>query len=105
MAVSTENSVLAAFIDVAAEWRSCRYAVQRGRYKRLRAPATTLDKHEILNERELHARYEVFLENYNRTINSEAQARRLFRHKLRQGVHAVPQVQQLPLSRFLLPLG
>ena len=38
--VPTENSVLAAFNDVAAEWRSCRHDVEGGRYKRLRAPAT-----------------------------------------------------------------
>jgi glutamine synthetase len=31
-----------------------------------------LDKYKILNEREVHARYEVFLENYNKTINVEA---------------------------------
>jgi glutamine synthetase len=31
-----------------------------------------LDKYKILNERELHARYEVFLENYNKTVNVEA---------------------------------
>jgi len=31
-----------------------------------------LDKFKILNEREVHARYEVFLENYNKTINVEA---------------------------------
>ncbi|OFW06167.1 MAG: glutamine synthetase [Acidobacteria bacterium RIFCSPLOWO2_02_FULL_68_18] len=30
------------------------------------------DKYRILNERELHARYEVFLENYNKTVNVEA---------------------------------
>ena len=29
------------------------------------------DKYKILNERELHARYEIFLENYNKTINIE----------------------------------
>ena len=33
--------------------------------------AKLLDKYKILNERELHARYEVFLENYNKTINVE----------------------------------
>jgi glutamine synthetase len=32
-----------------------------------------LDKYKILNEREIHARYEVFLENYNKTINVEGQ--------------------------------
>jgi glutamine synthetase len=31
-----------------------------------------LDRYKILNERELHARYEIFLENYNKTINVEA---------------------------------
>jgi glutamine synthetase len=30
------------------------------------------DKYRILNSREMHARYEVFLENYNKTINVEA---------------------------------
>jgi glutamine synthetase len=34
---------------------------------------TLLDKYKILNEREVHARYEVFLENYNKTINVEGQ--------------------------------
>ncbi len=29
------------------------------------------DKYKILNERELHARYEIFLENYNKTVNVE----------------------------------
>jgi len=32
-----------------------------------------LDKYKILNEREIHARYEIFLENYNKTINVEGQ--------------------------------
>ncbi len=32
-----------------------------------------LDKYKILNEREIHARYEVFLENYNKTVNVEGQ--------------------------------
>ena len=32
-----------------------------------------LDKYKVLNEREVHARYEVFLENYNKTINVEGQ--------------------------------
>jgi glutamine synthetase len=32
-----------------------------------------LDRFKILNERELHARYEIFLENYNKTINIEGQ--------------------------------
>jgi glutamine synthetase len=31
-----------------------------------------LDRYKILNEREVHARYEVFLENYNKTVNVEA---------------------------------
>ena len=30
-----------------------------------------LDRYKILNEREVHARYEIFLENYNKTINVE----------------------------------
>jgi glutamine synthetase len=32
-----------------------------------------LEKYKILNEREVHARYEVFLENYNKTVNVEGQ--------------------------------
>ena len=32
-----------------------------------------LDRFKILNEREVHARYEIFLENYNKTINVEGQ--------------------------------
>ena len=32
-----------------------------------------LDRFKILNEREMHARFEVFLENYNKTINIEGQ--------------------------------
>jgi glutamine synthetase len=32
-----------------------------------------LDRFKILNEREMHARYEIFLENYNKTINIEGQ--------------------------------
>src|SRR6185312_4986302 len=31
------------------------------------------ERYKILNEREVHARYEVFLENYNKTINVEGQ--------------------------------
>jgi glutamine synthetase len=31
-----------------------------------------LDRYKILNEREVHARYEVFLENYNKTVTVEA---------------------------------
>jgi glutamine synthetase len=32
-----------------------------------------LDRFKILNDREIHARYEVFLENYNKTLNVEGQ--------------------------------
>jgi glutamine synthetase len=32
-----------------------------------------LEKYKILNEREIHARYEIFLENYNKTVNVEGQ--------------------------------
>ncbi len=32
-----------------------------------------LEKYRILNEREIHARYEIFLENYNKTLNVEGQ--------------------------------
>ncbi|HWN83856.1 MAG TPA: glutamine synthetase III [Vicinamibacterales bacterium] len=31
------------------------------------------EKYKILNRREIHARYEIFLENYNKTINIEGQ--------------------------------
>ena len=31
------------------------------------------EKYKILNEREIHARYEIFVENYNKTINIEGQ--------------------------------
>jgi glutamine synthetase len=31
------------------------------------------ERYKILNERELHARYEIYLENYNKTINVEGQ--------------------------------
>jgi glutamine synthetase len=37
------------------------------------AAVQVLEKYKILNEREIHARYEVFLENYNKTINVEGQ--------------------------------
>jgi glutamine synthetase len=37
------------------------------------AAVKLLDRFKILNERESHARYEVFLENYNKTINIEGQ--------------------------------
>ena len=40
------------------------------------SPRTTiklLEKYKILSEREIHARYEIFLENYNKTINVEGQ--------------------------------
>src|SRR4029450_13561686 len=32
-----------------------------------------LEEYKILSEREIHARYEIFLENYNKTINVEGQ--------------------------------
>jgi glutamine synthetase len=31
------------------------------------------ERYKILNEREVHARYEIFLENYNKTVNVEGQ--------------------------------
>jgi glutamine synthetase len=37
------------------------------------AAVKLLDRFKILNEREVHARYEIFLENYNKTINIEGQ--------------------------------
>ncbi|HEU4693761.1 MAG TPA: glutamine synthetase III, partial [Vicinamibacterales bacterium] len=38
-----------------------------------KAAIALLEKYKILNEREVHARYEIFLENYNKTINVEGQ--------------------------------
>ena len=38
-----------------------------------RSASALFEKYKILNERELHARYEIFLENYNKTINIEGQ--------------------------------
>jgi glutamine synthetase len=35
--------------------------------------AKLLERYKILDSRELHARYEIFLENYNKTINIEGQ--------------------------------
>ncbi len=32
-----------------------------------------MDKYKVLNDREMHARYEIFLENYNKTVNVEGQ--------------------------------
>src|SRR5207247_10777290 len=32
-----------------------------------------LDKYKVHNERDVHASYEVFLENYNKTVNVEGQ--------------------------------
>jgi glutamine synthetase len=37
------------------------------------AVVKTFEKFKVLNERELHARYEINLENYSKTINVEAQ--------------------------------
>jgi glutamine synthetase len=34
---------------------------------------TTFEKYKVLNERELHARYEIMLEQYNKTLNVEGQ--------------------------------
>ena len=31
------------------------------------------EKYKVLNERELHARYEIMLEKYNKTVNVEGQ--------------------------------
>ena len=36
-------------------------------------PCATHEYDQLLNERELHARYEVMLEQYNKTINVEGQ--------------------------------
>ncbi len=36
-------------------------------------PSHVFEKHKVLNERELHARYEIMLEQYIKTINVEAQ--------------------------------
>ena len=38
-----------------------------------KAVVTAFEKFKVLNERELHARYEVNVETYNKTINVEAQ--------------------------------
>jgi glutamine synthetase len=38
-----------------------------------KASIQLLEKYKILSEREVHARYEIFLENYNKTINVEGQ--------------------------------
>jgi glutamine synthetase len=38
-----------------------------------KASINLLERYKILNEREVHARYEIFLENYNKTINVEGQ--------------------------------
>jgi glutamine synthetase len=46
-----------------------------------------LDKYKILNEREIHARYEIFLENYNKTVNFEGQ------------------LMVLMANRYILPAG
>ena len=40
-----------------------------------------LDRFKILNAREMHARYEIFLENYNKTINIEGQLMVLMAHR------------------------
>src|SRR5207245_10309670 len=45
------------------------------------------EKYGVLNERELHARYEVALEQYNKTINIEAQ------------------LMVLMANRYILPAG
>jgi len=34
---------------------------------------STFEKYKVLNERELHARYEIMLEQYNKTLNVEGQ--------------------------------
>ncbi len=34
---------------------------------------TLFDRYKVLSEREVHARYEIFLENYNKTVNVEGQ--------------------------------
>jgi len=45
------------------------------------------EKYKILNEREIHARYEIFVENYNKTINIEGQ------------------LMVLMANRYILPAG
>ena len=35
--------------------------------------STTFEKYKVLNERELHARYEIMVETYNKTVNVEGQ--------------------------------
>jgi glutamine synthetase len=45
------------------------------------------ERYKVLNEREVHARYEIFLENYNKTINIEGQ------------------LMVLMANRYILPAG
>ena len=40
-----------------------------------------LERYKILNAREMHARYEIFLENYNKTVNVEGQLMVLLSHR------------------------
>ena len=35
--------------------------------------STLFEKYKVLNERELHARYEIMVETYNKTVNVEGQ--------------------------------
>jgi glutamine synthetase len=51
------------------------------------AVVRTFEKFKILNERELHARYEINLENYSKTVNVEAQ------------------LMVLMANRYILPAG
>ena len=55
-------------------------AAQPARTRWTRCPSSSspdavklLERYKILDEREIHARYEIFLENYNKTINIEGQ--------------------------------
>ncbi len=45
------------------------------------AVVKVLEKHKVLNGREIHARYEVYLEAYNKTINIEGQLMVLMAHR------------------------
>ena len=38
-----------------------------------RTSSTSFEKYKVLNERELHARYEIMVETYNKTVNVEGQ--------------------------------
>src|SRR6476646_3846860 len=82
--------------NYSAEWQ--KEAAKRGllnhrtsvdAYSELMKPEVvkTFEKYKVLNERELHARYDVALEQYNKTVNIEAQ------------------LMVLMANRYILPAG